>query len=779
MGQRAVACCGEGVAANTDLPLLRATPGTTRARPVASAAARSEAERLLAGCPRELADSLRQTGHWSALRCRPWLSANALRGLHRSLQQCQLLKLAERHREVETPEECTYECPPVISWSDLDLDHIVSAGQVFRREDASKDKLWHFRRIGLQALRQGKVGVVVLAGGANLRLPGVDPPAGCSKKVLGLQSGKSILQLCCERLRRIVSVCRGQEEGPKAASSTQPSIPVFVMTSQLTHRTVVDHFEAHRHFGLLPRDIFFFQQPLLPIITADGQLLPQSLGGEFAHAPGGQGQMLAALASSSALEQMRDRGIDCVHVLGIDNALARVCDPVYVGFCREVDVDCACKTVGREGYDDDLELFCLRQNAVRTQYADIEEMACGLDPADAPEALLAQKSSDGVTSVGGSISSFYMSVAYIEEVVARPVCMHRVSRAVPYLDFHLAEIDGSLGGSGLPLAAAAAGGVGSAPHMALGEEAPVMEKLRTRVPMPVLGVQPYSWPAEKAAPNLACQRALQAAAGEVIASRGMERGADCREVVSNEAWRCEVHLDAIGPSATVRVRSAVRGPSTLEQSLLHPHYDRGLPRDEQMLPPLRCSLVVPTQPNAYVLETSVLDYFMFTDRAVAFEVDRRTEFAPVRELRGSYSAERARTALHELHCSWIFAAGGLLPHSGGKDALVEVSPLLSYEGEGLATTVGNGCPIKLPAHITGPEEEEAAALVDDETNVDENTMDGLDTRFFYFQEYPQRLEMSTSHVPQFRHTHSLLPLAPSTLSRASTDLGVSPPVFSR
>lgn len=121
----------------------------------------ADVETLLSGCPRELAETLRETGQWDALRCRPWLSASAFRGLQRSLQRCQLPKLTERYREALSSDDCTYSLPPVVPWEVVEVDHFISAGQVFRREDASHDKICRLRRIGLQVLRRGKVGMVL------------------------------------------------------------------------------------------------------------------------------------------------------------------------------------------------------------------------------------------------------------------------------------------------------------------------------------------------------------------------------------------------------------------------------------------------------------------------------------------------------------------------------------------------------------------------------------------------------------------------------------------
>lgn len=702
----------------------------------------ASAEWLFAGLPRELAEALRETGQWAALRCRPWLSPSALRGLQRSLQGCHLRQLDEQYRETEASEECTYSQPLLVPWVELDQDHVISAGQVFRHPDMPKEKLGHLRRVGLQALRQGKVAVALLAGGANLRLASGEP-VGCMPRLLQLRSGKSLMQLCCERVRRVASLCCVGPEGlgRSAKPAARASIPVFVMTSRLTHRCVVEHFEANGYFGLPARDVLFFEQQVVPVLDDAGQLLPQSLGGEFAHAPGGPGQALRALASSSALEQMRDRGVECLHILGTENLLARVCDPVFIGFCRDLDIDCACKVTERQDISEDLELFCVRQSPVSTQYADIEDAACGVDPSVAPTELLNLRSGQGTLSYLGSINSVFMAVPYVEEVVDRPIRPHRVNRAVPYLDFHLEhepELEDLLAAS----ANARPDGLIAAANAADADEAPKKPPLD-------FGVAPGSWPAEASSPDLACQRALLAAAGEVraLAHNGLDE--------TSAAWRCDVHLDCNGPLAVVRVRTARPGPISLGQSLRGPAGSEVAAVAHVVGTCLRCSLVVPRTPNAWLLETSILDYFAYTDRAIALQVPRASEFAPVRELQGQHTPDSARIAMHILHCTWVSRAGwALTPASmgafleGASNAVLEVSPLLSYEGEDL---VGRGpVELQLPFHLASAEEFErdmdvaaACCVVSDETG------DGLDTRPFYLQEYPRRPEVSCSHAPRF------------------------------
>jgi UDP-N-acetylglucosamine pyrophosphorylase len=697
--------------------------------------------------------------------------------LQRSLQRANLPLLLDRYTDSEAVDECKYTLPPVISWCDLDPDHVISSGQVFKREEASHERLWQLRKLGLQVLRQGKVGVVLLAGGANHRLLSGHPPVSCNARTLQLCSGKSLIQILCERIRRIASLAKGPEDSkatPPGQLLPRPAVPVFVMTSRLTHRSVVEHFESRNYFGLSSRDVVFFEQPVQPVLSEDGRLLPQSLGGEFAHAPTGTGVLLKALKESSALDQIKDRGVECLHILGTDNLLARACDPFFLGFCRELDVDCACKVVERLRPEEDLDLFCVRQSPVTTQFADIEEAACALAVSEASPEVLHDRvppsgSSAGALRYPGLLHSYYFTVTYIEEVLTRPIRLHRLARVVPFLDFHMAlppsldadvvMIDSPPPNDPVPQDKAPISGQILTAQPLLGP------KFGKKAVLPSAPLALYSWPQETLASDLPMQRALRTAAAEV---RGSAKGDSVMDG-EEEAWRCEVELnanDSQNPIAVVKVRSAERGSLYVPRSLRL----LGNVQAERANLGVRCSLVVPTQPNAVALETFLSDYFVYTDRAVAFEVARFTELALVCEDTGLFSPDNARASMSSLHRGWLVAAGCRLEESK-PGSIVEVSPLLSYEGEGgfgdviEALALTGVCQdgqqafvLDLPCHLPSVEESSAhqqeIAPAPDETCVDpevnQEFSDGLDTRNFYLQEYAHTLKISNTQATQFR-----------------------------
>lgn len=55
--------------------------------------------------------------------------------------------------------------------------------------------------------------------------------------------------------------------------------------------------------------------------------------------------------------------------------------------------------------------------------------------------------------------------------------------------------------------------------------------------------------------------------------------------------------------------------------------------------------VLPQEPNAYKFETLILDMVRLMDTCLPFEVERRREFAPVKNAVGTDSVESARELL--------------------------------------------------------------------------------------------------------------------------------------
>ncbi|KAI1297532.1 UDP-N-acetylglucosamine pyrophosphorylase [Mortierella claussenii] len=127
-------------------------------------------------------------------------------------------------------------------------------------------------------------------------------------------------------------------------------------------------------------------------------------------------------------------------------------------------------------------------------------------------------------------------------------------------------------------------------------------------------------------------------------------------------------------------------------------------------------VVAPKQVNGMKLEMFVFDVFPFTQRMAVFEVDRREEFSPLKNAPGTGEdcPETSRRDILQQHVRFIENAGGKVI-AGEEDEQIEgaptleISPLVTYSGEGLSQIVA-GKSIKTPISIKSLEELEKAVF---------------------------------------------------------------------
>ncbi|PSN34428.1 UDP-N-acetylhexosamine pyrophosphorylase [Blattella germanica] len=113
----------------------------------------------------------------------------------------------------------------------------------------------------------------------------------------------------------------------------------------------------------------------------------------------------------------------------------------------------------------------------------------------------------------------------------------------------------------------------------------------------------------------------------------------------------------------------------------------------------------PEKPNGIKMEKFVFDVFPFAEQFVIWEVKREEEFSP---LKNSDAAEKenpttCRNDIFALHRRYIQDAGGLV-ETNGAPVICEISPLVSYAGEGLDKLVSEK-KFKPPVLLRTPQEE--------------------------------------------------------------------------
>lgn len=114
------------------------------------------------------------------------------------------------------------------------------------------------------------------------------------------------------------------------------------MTSEHTVDATKNFFESNNYFRLQKDNVMFFEQHTLPCLTLHGKIILDQPG-KVARAPGGNGGLYEALYDDLRIDEMKNRGIEYVHVYCVDNILVKMADPVFIGFCIDQAAECGAK----------------------------------------------------------------------------------------------------------------------------------------------------------------------------------------------------------------------------------------------------------------------------------------------------------------------------------------------------------------------------------------------------------------------------------------------------
>ncbi|KAF3793365.1 UDP-N-acetylglucosamine diphosphorylase 1 [Nymphaea thermarum] len=252
----------------------------------------------------------------------------------------------------------------------------VPESSVSMAEERTMEERERWWKMGLKAISEGKLGVLLLSGGQGTRL-GSSDPKGCFN--IGLPSGKSLFQLQAERI-----LCVQRLAAQSVADGSGICVPIhwYIMTSPFTDDATRKFFESHRYFGLEADQISFFQQGTIPCVTKDGKFIMETPY-KVAKAPDGNGGVYAALKCSRLLEDMAMRGIRYLDCYGVDNALVRVADPTFLGYFIDKSVSAAAKVVRKAYPQEKVGVFVQRGKGGPLsviEYSEMDpEMACDIN----------------------------------------------------------------------------------------------------------------------------------------------------------------------------------------------------------------------------------------------------------------------------------------------------------------------------------------------------------------------------------------------------------------
>ena len=263
---------------------------------------------------------------------------------------------------------------------------------------------------GGRMLRQGKVGVLIVAGGQGTRL-GFDAPKGMYP--IGPVSNATLFQILLEK---VVAVGRKFGATP----------PLYMMTSNATHAATVRYLDQNELFGLPAEGIRVFQQGNMPAVDSlTGEALLAGPG-EIALSPDGHGGLPAALAASGAFDHMKSLGIERLFYLQVDNPLACVCDCEFLGLHEMHGSEMSTQVAAKQSPQEKVGVVAQIDGKTRIiEYSDL--------PLEAAE----RRNDDGSLALwAGNIAVHVINVDFLANAAANAAALpfHIARKAVPHLN---------------------------------------------------------------------------------------------------------------------------------------------------------------------------------------------------------------------------------------------------------------------------------------------------------------------------------------------------------
>lgn len=263
-----------------------------------------------------------------------------------------------------------------------------------------------FTATGLEAIRGGKVGAVLLAGGMGTRL-GSDDPKGMYN--VGLTRNLYIFECLINNLMDVV----------KQAGAW---IHLFVMTSDKNHEATVRFLTEHDFFGYSAEYIHFFKQEMAAATDYEGKIYLEEKG-KLSTSPNGNGGWFISLKNAGLLDMVHEEGIEWINVFAVDNVLQRIADPCFVGATIQKNCVVGSKVVRKSAPDEKVGVMCLEDG--RPSIVEYYELT---------EEMMNAKDENGDPAYNfGVILNYLFKEEELEKMMAS-LPLHIVEKKIPYLD---------------------------------------------------------------------------------------------------------------------------------------------------------------------------------------------------------------------------------------------------------------------------------------------------------------------------------------------------------
>ena len=298
-----------------------------------------------------------------------------------------------------------------MDWSYLDMIHNKEqqrgtfsplAAMELSEIEANKDK---YLATGLDAVKNGKVGAILLAGGQGTRL-GFDK----AKGMFNIGKELYIFEQLVANLMKVTN-------------QTGTWVPLYVMTSEINDSMTREFFEEHDYFGYNKDYVKFFVQEMVPAVDFDGNVLMKSED-SLAMSPNGNGGWFGSMVSAGLLDDIHARGLEWINVFAVDNCLQRIADPLFIGATIVSGCESGAKVVRKAAPDEKVGVLCTEDGkpSIAEYYEMTQEMAT------------ARKENGDLLYGFGVILNYLFSEKKLEQIADARMPIHVVEKKIPHID---------------------------------------------------------------------------------------------------------------------------------------------------------------------------------------------------------------------------------------------------------------------------------------------------------------------------------------------------------
>lgn len=283
---------------------------------------------------------------------------------------------------------------------------IAPVSDVCTMEDIEARKE-EFFQIGADAVRNCKVGAVLLAGGQGTRL-GSDKAKGMYN--IGINKPLYIFEMLIKNLMEVVN-------------ATGAYVPLFIMTSDKNHEDTVSFFEEKNYFGYDKSFVWFFKQAMAAASDYEGKFYLEDKG-RVSMSPNGNGGWFVSLERAGLLDKVKELGVEWLNVFAVDNVLQKMADPYFVGAVIDSKTVCGAKVVSKASPTEKVGALCLEDGrpSIVEYYELTEEMAYA-------------RGTDGRLLYNyGVILNYLFNVDKLIEITKNELPLHIVEKKIPHID---------------------------------------------------------------------------------------------------------------------------------------------------------------------------------------------------------------------------------------------------------------------------------------------------------------------------------------------------------